>query len=108
MDQPNSGQIDVIATRDGWDVRTRGQVRESFESHLDAINWACHLAKAEGEELVIHAVNWLDRDTPAIRRRNQDPVERTLTHQTGGVDLLHLAVCGGAHPLAKCPRPPAA
>jgi hypothetical protein len=46
-------------------VRTRGQVRESFESHLDAINWACHLAKAEGEELVVHAVDWSDCDTPA-------------------------------------------
>jgi hypothetical protein len=65
VDQPNSGQIDVIATRDGWDFRARGQVRESFESHLDAINWACHLAKAEGEELVVHAVDWSDCDTPA-------------------------------------------
>lgn len=64
MDQPNSGQIDVVPGRDGWTVRTRGQVRESFESHLDAIHWACHLAKAEGEELVVHAVNWSDRGTP--------------------------------------------
>jgi hypothetical protein len=64
MDQPNSGQLDVIPTRDGWVVRVRGQVRETFESHLDAINWACHLAKAEGEELVIHAVRWSDRDRP--------------------------------------------
>jgi hypothetical protein len=62
MDQPNSGQVDVSPTRDGWVVQTRGQVRETFQGHLDAINWACHLAKAEGEELVIHAVNWLDRD----------------------------------------------
>jgi hypothetical protein len=65
MDERNSGDIDVVPTRDGWVVRTRGQVRESFESHLDAINWACHLAKAEGEELVVHAVNWSGRDTPA-------------------------------------------
>ena len=64
MDQPNSGQIDVVPTRDGWVVRTRGQVRETFESHLDAIRWACHLAKAEGEELVIHAVKWSDHDAP--------------------------------------------
>jgi hypothetical protein len=64
MDQPNSGQIDVLPTRDGWVVQTRGQVRESFDSHLDAINWACHLAKAEGEELVVHAVNWTERGTP--------------------------------------------
>jgi hypothetical protein len=62
MDQPNSGQVDVIPTRHGWVVHTRGQVRETFQGHLDAINWACHLAKAEGAELVIHAVNWLDRD----------------------------------------------
>ena len=64
MEQPNSGQVDVIPTRNGWVVQTRGQVRESFESHLDAINWACHLAKAEGEELLIHTVNWSERDTP--------------------------------------------
>jgi len=64
MDQPNSGQIDVVPTRDGWVVQTRGQVRESFDSHLDAINWACHLAKAEGEELVIHAATWTERGTP--------------------------------------------
>jgi hypothetical protein len=63
MDQPNSGQIDVIPTGDGWVVQTRGQVRETFESHLEAIHWACHLAMAEGEELVIHAVDWTDRDT---------------------------------------------
>ena len=62
MAQANSGQIDVIPTRGGWVVRTRGEVRESFESHLDAIHWACHLAIAEGEELVVHAVNWSDRD----------------------------------------------
>jgi hypothetical protein len=64
MDKPNSGQIDVVPTRDGWVVQTRGQVRESFDSHLDAINCACHLAKAEGEELVVHAVNWTERGTP--------------------------------------------
>jgi hypothetical protein len=63
MDQPNSGQVDVISIRDGWVVQTHGQVRETFETHLDAINWACHLAKAKGEELVIHAVNWSDRGT---------------------------------------------
>ena len=65
MDQRNSLRIDVIPTRDGWVVQTRGQVRESFESHLDAINWACHLAKAEGAELVVHAVNWSGCDTAA-------------------------------------------
>jgi hypothetical protein len=65
MDQANSGQVDVIPTRGGWVVRARGQVRESFESHLDAIHRACQLAKSEGEELVIHAVNWSDRDTPS-------------------------------------------
>ena len=67
MDQANSGQIDVILTRDGWVVRSRGQVRETFESHLDAIHAACHLAKAVGEELVIHAVNWSDRDASRDR-----------------------------------------
>jgi hypothetical protein len=67
MDQPNSGQVDVIPTRDGWVVQTRGEVRESFKSHLDAINWGCHLAKAEGVELVIHAVNWSERGTPRDR-----------------------------------------
>jgi hypothetical protein len=61
MDQPNSGQIDVIPTGDGWVVRTRGQIRETFEDHLQAINWACHLARAEGEELVVHAVDWPER-----------------------------------------------
>ena len=67
MDQTNSGQVDVIPTRHGWVVQTRGQVRETFQGHLDAINWACHLAKAEGEELVVHAVDWSDCDTPADR-----------------------------------------
>jgi len=61
MEQPNSGQVDVIPTGGGWVVQTRGQIRESFESHLEAINWGCHLAKAEGEELVIHAVSWSGR-----------------------------------------------
>ena len=64
MDQPNSGQIAAIRTRDGWVVQTRGQVRESFEGYLEAIHWGCHLAKAEGEELVIHAVSWSARDSP--------------------------------------------
>jgi hypothetical protein len=63
----HASRIEVIPTRGGWIVRTRGQVRENFESHLDAIHWACHLAKAEGVELVIHAVNWSDRDTPSDR-----------------------------------------
>ena len=67
MDQDDSGQIDVVPTPEGWVVGTRGQVRETFESHLDAIRWACRLAKAEGEELVIHAVNWSDHDTPRDR-----------------------------------------
>jgi Uncharacterized protein conserved in bacteria (DUF2188) len=67
MDQANSGQIDVIPTRDGWVVRSRGQDRETFESHLDAIHWACHLAQAVGEELVIHAVSWSDRDASRDR-----------------------------------------
>jgi hypothetical protein len=67
MAQANSGQIDVMPTRDGWVVRTRAEVRESFESHLEAIHWACHLAIAEGEELVVHAVNWSDRDASRDR-----------------------------------------
>ena len=51
----------------GRGVSTHGPP-QSFESHLEAINWACHLAKAEGEELVIHAVNWVRARNPGIKR----------------------------------------
>ena len=58
----------------GWmgSSRTGGQVRESFEHHLEAIHWGCHLAKAEGEELVIHAVSWSDRGGPLATREGPE------------------------------------
>jgi len=63
------GDVHVVPKAAEWAVESNGQERESFDTQTAAINWACHLVRAEGGELVIHGMNGHARSTAEAAAR---------------------------------------